>query len=241
MANLPFFKFDAGAWLTGKVQLLTPAEKGIFIDLVARIWYENGYLKHSEILHRQLHCDKQSLADALRCFAELGIMEEKDGVLSVKFVLEQIAEREDFVSMKRRAGAKGGKQRQAKQKEEKKEEENKETPPDGGEKKETTPTPAFYPENVDAVLKIAADPRCACRITRQQAEAYFLARDSVDWVDACGRRIAPGKVFGDLRRWALRDAAGEAKSEATPEERDAARAERNAERARLEKAAEEWR
>jgi len=248
MANMPFFKFDAGAWLTGKVQLLTPAEKGIFIDLLARIWYENGYLRHTEILHRQLHCDKQELADALQVYHELGIMTEKDGVLSVKFVLEQIAEREDFVEMKRRAGAKGGKQRQAKQKEERISREQKEEENEcSGEHSSGAGEPArelrpHYPQSVDEVLKIAEDPRCAVKITRQQAETYFLARDSVDWIDACGRRISPGKVFGDLRRWALRDAAGEVKSEeATTADRDAARAERNRKRAELEEAAEEWR
>lgn len=243
MANLPFFKFDAGAWLTGKVQLLTPAEKGIFIDLVARIWYENGYLRHTEILHRQLHCDKQTLADALQVYQELDIMTEEDGVLSVKFVLEQIAEREDIVETRRRAGAKGGKQTQANKRIEEKRRE-KETPPDGGVKKEPPAPAAWYPGSVDEVLEIAEDPRCAVKISRQQAEAYFLARDTADWVDACGRKIAPGKVFGDLRRWALRDAAGAVRSavaEETPEDRARERAERNRERAELEKAAEEWR
>lgn len=62
-----------------------------------------------------------------------------------------------------------------------------------------------YPGSVDAVLAIASDPRCGMVVTREQAEAYFLARDTVDWVDAAGRKISAAKIHGDLRRWMLRE------------------------------------
>jgi hypothetical protein len=39
--KLPFFKFDAFEWIKGNVQLLSPKEKGIFIELLARIWAVN--------------------------------------------------------------------------------------------------------------------------------------------------------------------------------------------------------
>ena len=210
-AKLPFFKFDAAAWLTGKVQLLTPAEKGIFIDLLARMWHENGALKNTEFLHRQIRCEKIELSNALKTFAELSIMEENDGVLSVKFIGEQLSENNAYREVRRACGAKGGRPKKV-GKPKKKEERRifKETPPDGGEKK-AVPAPTLpisreqYPQSVDEVLAIAEDPRCAVQITREQAEAYFLARDTADWIDAARRRISPGKIYGDLRRWALRD------------------------------------
>lgn len=62
-----------------------------------------------------------------------------------------------------------------------------------------------YPQNVDEVLQMASDPRCAVRISREQAEAYFLTRDTADWFDAARRKIQPGKVFGDIRKWMLRE------------------------------------
>lgn len=65
--------------------------------------------------------------------------------------------------------------------------------------------PAGYPKSVEEVMAIAADPRCAVEITREQAEAYFLARDTADWIDAARRKIQPGKVYGDLRRWVMKD------------------------------------
>lgn len=63
----------------------------------------------------------------------------------------------------------------------------------------------WYPKTVDEVMAIAADPRCAVEISREQAEAYFLARDTADWIDAARRKIQPGKVYGDLRRWVMKD------------------------------------
>ena len=63
-----------------------------------------------------------------------------------------------------------------------------------------------YPQSVEDVLKIAEDPRCGMECTREQAEKYFVTRDTRNWVDACGRKIRPGKVYGDLKRWLLRDA-----------------------------------
>ena len=65
--------------------------------------------------------------------------------------------------------------------------------------------PAGYPKSVEEVMAIAADPRCAVEISREQAEAYFLTRDTADWIDAARRKIQPGKVYGDLRRWVMKD------------------------------------
>lgn len=65
--------------------------------------------------------------------------------------------------------------------------------------------PGGYPKSVEEVMAIAADPRCAVEISREQAEAYFLARDTADWIDAARRKIQPGKVYSDLRRWVMKD------------------------------------
>lgn len=106
--QLPFFKFDTDSWLTGKIQLLTATEKGIFIDLIARIWHENGQLKNDEILHRLLRVEKATLSDALQAFFDLGIMKEKDGILCVKFIDDQIKTHNEFIEKQREFGAKGG-------------------------------------------------------------------------------------------------------------------------------------
>lgn len=77
-------------------------------------------------------------------------------------------------------------------------------PPKGDDDSGKLPLGARYPETVDEVLEIAGDVRCGEICTRKQAEEYFLARDTVNWVDGNRRSIAPNKVYGDLKRWLLR-------------------------------------
>ncbi|MCP4100781.1 MAG: YdaU family protein, partial [Lentisphaerae bacterium] len=79
ISKLPFFKFDCHDWMTGKIQLCDMKTQGIFINICTMIWCEKGFLKNDRFLHRKLGIEKQVLSDALECFFELGIMEEKDG------------------------------------------------------------------------------------------------------------------------------------------------------------------
>lgn len=60
-----------------------------------------------------------------------------------------------------------------------------------------------YPSTVDEVLEIAAQPQCGARITREDAERYFICRMSTDWVDAAGRKIAPEGIIWDLKKWEM--------------------------------------
>ena len=105
---LPFFKFDADSWLTGKIQLLSAQEKGIFIDLLARIWKENGCLKNTAVLHRLIRVQKATLSKSFEAFSQLGIMEEKDGFLRVKFIDEQLEQRREYIEAQREIGRRGG-------------------------------------------------------------------------------------------------------------------------------------
>ena len=107
--SLPFFKFDADAWLTGKTQLLSAQEKGTLIDLLCRIWKEeNGVIANDEFLHRLLRVDKATLSNALATLSDLKIVCEKDGVLSVNFLSEQLAERKEYLEKMSAFGKKGG-------------------------------------------------------------------------------------------------------------------------------------
>jgi len=114
MANLPFFKFDAMDWIKGKVQLLTNEQKGIFIEVCARIWAENGRVKNDRFLARLISTENHVLLDALKCFFELGIIEENDGFLSVKFIKRQLSDAFEFAAKKRKAGRLGGRPKKQK-------------------------------------------------------------------------------------------------------------------------------
>lgn len=60
-----------------------------------------------------------------------------------------------------------------------------------------------YPSTVDEVLQIASLPQCGARISREDAERYFVTRMSTDWVDAAGRKIAPEGIIWDLKKWEM--------------------------------------
>ena len=66
-------------------------------------------------------------------------------------------------------------------------------------------TAGLYPQSVDDVLAIAASPLCGMRCSREQAEAYFTNRAATDWEDAARRKITPGNVPLDIKRWLMRD------------------------------------
>jgi hypothetical protein len=86
----PWFKFTANNWLSGSVQLLSDAEKGTYIDLIAMIWKEGGRLENTKVLHRKLRLDHTTACDRINSYCELDILVCEDGYLSIKFLSDQI-------------------------------------------------------------------------------------------------------------------------------------------------------
>lgn len=204
---LNFFKFDASAWLTGKIQLLSAEEKGVFVELIARIWYNGGEIKNDGILHRLLRVEKATLSNALQAFFDLEIMYEENGILRLKFVDEQISDINSFKEQQSEYGKRGGRPPKGDQRVKKpiknKTENKKEKEDTIVSSKEKPTLSPQYPESVDEVLEIAAQPQCGTRISREDAERYFITRMSTDWVDAAGRKIAPEGIIWDLKKWEM--------------------------------------
>lgn len=109
MKTLPFFKFDAESWLTGKVQLLPVDHIGIFINLTARIWKAGGAVRNDRFLPRLLGASPEQFAAAMQDFIDLEIVTEVDGFLRIKFLDGQLAERRDFVAKCAEGGRKARK------------------------------------------------------------------------------------------------------------------------------------
>ena len=109
MKTLPFFKFDAESWLTGKIQVLPVDKIGIFINLAARIWKAGGSLKNDRFLPRLLGASSDQFDAAMQDFLELEIITETDGFLRIKFLDNQLAERAAFISKCAEGGRKGKK------------------------------------------------------------------------------------------------------------------------------------
>jgi len=99
--KLPFFKFDADAWLLGKIQLMSAAHRGIFINLIARIWRNGGSIKIDDTLARQERVGIATLRAAITAMASLGIIDLKNNIFRVKFVDEQILDRAFYVEKQR--------------------------------------------------------------------------------------------------------------------------------------------
>lgn len=109
MKTLPFFKFDAESWLTGKIQVLPVDEIGIFINLAARIWKAGGSLKNDRFLPRLLGASREQFDDAMKDFLELEIIAEVDGMLRIKFLDDQLEARRAFIGKCAEGGRKGKK------------------------------------------------------------------------------------------------------------------------------------
>lgn len=108
MPNLSFFKFSPEQWLTGKIQLLSAVEKGIYIDLAARIWQAGGSIENSPVLHRVLRVEKGTLCEAFQAFFELGILQIDGGCLRMKFITEQLAVINEYSKRQAEYGKTGG-------------------------------------------------------------------------------------------------------------------------------------
>lgn len=137
--KLPFFKFDADDWLTGKIQLLTMEEQGIFINLLARIWRENGNIENTALLYRQLRVSQDTLRVALITFKELGILQENDGILSVKFITRQLNERTKYIEQQREFGRQSAQNRKGASSKQKGERRKKKADNNGKEDKSSSP------------------------------------------------------------------------------------------------------
>lgn len=99
MKYLPYFKFDAESWLTGKIQLLPVDEIGIYINLISRLWKASGSLKNDRFLPRLLGASQEQFDKAIADFLELDIITiNDDNEIHIKFIDEQLAERAVFLS-----------------------------------------------------------------------------------------------------------------------------------------------
>lgn len=112
MAKLPFFKFDAESWLTGKAQVLNVEQIGIYANLMARVWRDGGSVENSRFLPRMLGCTEEQWQEALTDFLELGIVYEDDAkCLKIKFLDEQITAHGEFIAKCSEAGRRKGRRK----------------------------------------------------------------------------------------------------------------------------------
>ena len=100
----------------------------------------------------------------------------------------------------RKFGQKGGRPKKDKDKGNRINDKDKDK--DGGVLTPQNPPFLNYPQSVEDVISIAQD-NCIM-ITFEDAEKYFLNRDSADWHNANGNRIRISGIVSDIKQWVLR-------------------------------------
>lgn len=99
--ELPYFKFFPTDWLTGDIVFEPFDIQGAFINICALYWNRDGNLTVSDLEKRF------KLASAWRPLIG-NFIHEKDGNLSIKFLDEQLTERNHISSKNSENGRKGG-------------------------------------------------------------------------------------------------------------------------------------
>jgi hypothetical protein len=89
--ELPYFKFEPGAWDTGNIQLCTHEQKGVFIDLCALYWQRLSDLPYK--LAVQKVCGGN--ATALDSLYDDKIIDIQEGFICIDFLNEQLGEFEN--------------------------------------------------------------------------------------------------------------------------------------------------
>jgi hypothetical protein len=110
--QLSYFRFHTAAYRTGKIQLCTMQEQGVFINLCALILDNGGAYRPDRFTARQLRIDEQTFNGCLQTLTDVGLVVDNGGDLSVKFITEQINEYADFCAKNSRAGRASARARQ---------------------------------------------------------------------------------------------------------------------------------
>jgi uncharacterized protein YdaU (DUF1376 family) len=99
--NFPYFKFIASEWMTGDIVFESLSVQGLFINICALYWQRNGSLSIDDINKR--YKNPEELAQLTDRFFSVN-----DGLISVKFLDEQLIEANHISKVNSENGSKGG-------------------------------------------------------------------------------------------------------------------------------------
>lgn len=100
--ELPYFKFETGAWDNGNIQICSREAKGLFIDVCSMYWARLGDLPYALALQKLCNGNK----DALQELELADIIKVIDGKIIIEFLDEQLSEFEDMSQKRRKAANK---------------------------------------------------------------------------------------------------------------------------------------
>lgn len=102
--ELPYFKFDVAEWINGNITLESYSTQGLFINICSHYWFKSGLLSLSEIKRRL----SNGLSDDFNSLIENGIIHVENDMIRIKFLDEQLQERNDLSKKNSLNGSKGG-------------------------------------------------------------------------------------------------------------------------------------
>jgi len=100
--ELPYFKFEPNQWENGNIQCCSVEARSLFIDLCCMYWSRLGELKYALALQKLCRGN----ADVLQELCNNEIIEINEGLISIKFLDEQIEEIADTSEKRRNAANK---------------------------------------------------------------------------------------------------------------------------------------
>lgn len=99
--NFPYFKFIASEWMTGDIVFESLSIQGLFINICALYWQRNGVLSIDDINKR--FKNPEELEQLTNRFFSVN-----NGLISVKFLDEQLIEANHISKVNSENGSKGG-------------------------------------------------------------------------------------------------------------------------------------
>lgn len=108
--DLPYFKFHVSEWISGNISLQDPYLQGVFINICCYYWSRSGNLLLSEIKQRLFNVKP----NAFSSLQESGFLVVKRGIISIKFLDEQMGERVAKSASLSKNGKLGGRPKKAK-------------------------------------------------------------------------------------------------------------------------------
>ena len=103
--KLQWFKFYPSEWMMGKIQRMTANHQAAFIRLCCMYWKDEGEMPVEDA---KIECNGISEVDIYSDLLRARIISETAGMVSIKFLDEQLYEIEATTEKKRIAGRKGG-------------------------------------------------------------------------------------------------------------------------------------
>lgn len=180
--ELPFFKFYPSEWLLGKISFQPLAIQGAFIQCCCIFWQKNGEMHVEDI-------DFRIGEEMIERLKKLRFINVENGLISIKFLEEQLTEYETIREKKREAGATGGKASAKQKQASAKQNQADKIREDKNKKREEKKRKEFVPPTLDEVKIYFVENGYTAKAAIKAFEYYKAG----NWKDKDGNQVQSWK------------------------------------------------